>query len=193
MPDMTKYFCFDTETGGLAESTSLLTLYGLILDDELNVIDKIDLKLKPADDIYLIESNALNINKINLGEHTKEASTYETGAGILKTFLSKHVTSIKQKLNIVGQNVIDFDIPRVKNFLLSSKEFDFYFSRDIYDTRVQGLFLRKLGIIPPEVNIGLQGQLKHFFPDLNLEGHHSAQWDAEHTRLLFKKHVSILE
>lgn len=188
-----KHFCFDTETGGLAENTSLLTLYGMILDENLEIIDTIDLKLKPADDIYLIQNNALGINRIDLGQHTKTAITYEKGAEQLKSFLSKHVPSVKQKLRIVGQNIIDFDIPRVKNFLLSSEEFDWYFSRDIHDTRVQGLLLRTLGIIPEDVNIGLAGQLKHFFPDLDFSGHHDAKWDAEHTRLLHKKHVSILE
>jgi len=190
---MTKYFCFDTETGGLAENASLLTLHGFILDDDLKIIDEIGLRLKPEDNIYLIEGNALAINKIDLGEHTKHAITYAEGATKLKTFLSKHVPSVKQKLNIVGQNIIDFDIPRLKNFLLSTQDFNFYFSRDVYDTRVQGLFLRKLGIIPDDVDIGFAGQLRHFFPDLNLDGHHGAEWDARQTAMLFKKQVSILE
>ncbi len=190
---MKKYFCFDTETGGLSERTSLLTLYGIITDENLEPVDSISLKLKPSDGVFLVEGQALEINKINLDKHSRIADTYEVGAKKLKDFLSRHVENHTRKLDIIGQNVIEFDIPRVKNFLLSDEEFSFYFSRETKDTKVQGIFLKTLGIIPGDVNSSLITQLKFFFPDLNLDGHHDAKWDTEHTLKLYKKHVSILE
>jgi len=190
---MKKYFCFDTETGGLSERASLLTLYGIVTDENLEPVDSISLKLKPSDGVFLIEGQALEINKIDLAKHTRVADTYEVGAKKLKEFLSRHVENHTRKMDIIGQNVIEFDIPRVKNFLLSDEEFSYYFSRETKDTKVQGIFLKTLGIIPETVNSSLITQLKYFFPDLNTEGHHDAKWDTEHTLKLYKKHVTIFE
>lgn len=190
---MKKYFCFDTETGGLSEKASLLTLYGIVADENLKPIDTINLKLKPSDEVFLVEGQALRINKINLENHAKVADTYEVGAKKLKEFLSKHVPNHTRKMDIIGQNVLEFDIPRVKNFLLSDEEFSFYFSRETKDTKVQGIFLKSLGILPEDLNSSLITQLKYFFPDLDVEGHHDAKWDTEHTLMLYEKQIHILD
>lgn len=190
---MKKYFCVDTETGGLSEKASLLTLYGIVTNDLLEPIDTINLKLKPSDGVFLIEGQALEITKIDLSKHTRVADTYEIGAKKLKEFLSKHVENHTRKMDIIGQNVIEFDIPRIKNFLLSDEEFSYYFSRETKDTKVQGIYLKSLGIIPEDINTSLPSQLKYFFPELNIEGHHDAKWDAEQTLKLYKKHVTIFE
>ena len=62
-----QYFIVDAETGGkYAKEHSLLTLYGQILNKNLNVVDEIDLVVKPDDGIYRISADALETNKIDL-------------------------------------------------------------------------------------------------------------------------------
>lgn len=99
------YFIYDTETGGLDHNVhSLLTFYGAFLDENLNPIDEIDLKLKPKDGIYHVTAGALAVNKINLVQHDKEAVTYEDGAMMLWEKLAKHSDNGRTKLIPVGHN-----------------------------------------------------------------------------------------
>ena len=85
-----KYLVLDTETGGIGPDVSLLTVYLGVLDENLNLLDELELFLKPNDGIYKTTAEALGINKINLVEHEKKAVTYREGGTLLFQFLQKN-------------------------------------------------------------------------------------------------------
>lgn len=84
-----KYLVMDCETGGF-EGTSLLSFYFGVLDEDFNVLDELDLLLRPKDHIYHINPEALEVNKINLIEHDKKAIPYNEGGTLLFNFLQQH-------------------------------------------------------------------------------------------------------
>jgi DNA polymerase III alpha subunit (gram-positive type) len=185
---MTHYFCVDTETGGLSSSNSLLTLYGLVIDESFNVVNQVDLCLKPNSGQYVIEAPALGINNINLVEHDKRAIDYKKGKETLYKLLYLY-----KPLHLIGHNVA-FDVKFMKRHLFEGRrtELDTLFSRHIHDTKNNATFLKTCGRIPKDVGVSLVQQLKFFFPDLDLEGHHNAEWDAKMTFKLFMAQRSMI-
>jgi len=96
------FLALDTETGGIGPDKSLLTLYAVALDDNLNPVAfsgddfkvaggilELDLKLKPDDGIYRVTGEALGINGINLSEHDKEAIPCKKAGTLLYEFLER--------------------------------------------------------------------------------------------------------
>ena len=63
------YLAFDCETTGLLPNCNVLTVYFVILDDKLNILDELDLKIKH--DFYVVFTKALEVNNINILEHDK--------------------------------------------------------------------------------------------------------------------------
>ena len=51
------YLAFDCETTGLLSTCNILTSYFVILDDNLNILDELDLKIKH--DYYIIFTKSL--------------------------------------------------------------------------------------------------------------------------------------
>ena len=87
---MTRFLAFDAETGGIGADKALLTLYFIVLNEKFEVLDELDLRIKPNDDIYHVTAEALEINKINLVEHDKVALTDKAAGQVLYPFLEKH-------------------------------------------------------------------------------------------------------
>lgn len=141
---------FDCETGGIDPRTSsLLTAYFSIVDDNMNVIDELDLKLKPDDGIYQYTQEAMNVNKINLEEHDKVAITYTEGKKLLMSFLKKHSPK-KRGIRPCGHN-IKFDIDFVTYHLLSPTEWESYCHYRALDTTPIATFLQDLEVWPSKL------------------------------------------
>jgi len=115
---MKKYFLFDCETGGKNPKTSLLTLYGMILDSNLNVTDSIDLRIKPNNGIYHVTARAMEINKIDLVRHNTEAVPVNEAAKLFVNFACKHSIGI-DKMVPAGHN-LSLDIRFCKRYLLKA-------------------------------------------------------------------------
>lgn len=95
-----KYLVTDVETGGF-EGTSLLSAYFGVLDENLNLLDELELFVRPDNRQYVVTAEALAINKINLIEHEKKAVTYKEAGTLLFNFLQKNSTNV-QYINEVG-------------------------------------------------------------------------------------------
>lgn len=182
--DNPKYFLFDTETGGLKKDMSLLTLYGYILDENLNVLDFIDLKIKPDDGIYNISAQALEINKIVLTEHDKVAITLTEAKNQFANFIWRW--ALNNKLTPVGHNV-RFDVKFVKTHLL--EEWDRYFDRRHLDTASIGKFLSLSGKLSKLNQYSLTELATAFEISFDTEKRHDAQVDAELTLKLLKNMI----
>lgn len=177
-----KYFCFDTEFGGLKKEFSLLTLYGEILDEELNSIDSIDLKIKPENGMYIISPEALQINRINIVEHDKVAISLKEASEAFRSFISRH--AISTKLIPLGHNV-SIDVKFAKHHLMQPEEWNKYFSFRKLDTHSIGLFLSMSGFLPKFDSYSLKTMAEFF--GLSIDGLHDAKYDVKTTIEIVKK------
>ncbi len=171
MKPRTGWFAFDTESGGLEnEFHSLLTLSGIVVDDNLKPL-ALPINLKIKHDVYRVTAKALEINKINLVEHDKVATTIEASGNELYKYLLPFIEN--GRLGIIGQNV-EFD----KGFVLKSgliRIWDRFFNRDVLDTKEIASHLKTCEMIPKEVGNSLVQLANHF--NIDSTGAHEAEKD----------------
>jgi DNA polymerase III alpha subunit (gram-positive type) len=186
--DNPKYFLFDTETGGIRKEMSLLTLYGHILDDNLNILDTIDLKIKPDDGVYHVNAQGLEINKINIVEHDRIAKPLSE----VKTRFKNYICgwSLNQKLTPIGHNV-RFDVKFVKTHLL--EDWDRYFDRRHIDTASVGKFLALSGIVPKLKTYSLSEMAQALMIDVNEDSRHEAKFDADLTLNVLRNMTQLIK
>jgi DNA polymerase III alpha subunit (gram-positive type) len=186
--DNPKYFLFDTETGGIRKEMSLLTLYGHILDDNLNILDTIDLKIKPDDGVYHVNAQGLEINKINIVEHDRIAKPLSE----VKTRFKNYICgwSLNQKLTPIGHNV-RFDVKFVKTHLL--EDWDRYFDRRHIDTASIGKFLALSGIVPKLKTYSLSEMAQALMIDVNEDSRHEARFDADLTLNVLRNMTQLIK
>jgi len=186
--DNPKYFLFDTETGGRRKEMSLLTLYGHILDDNLNILDTIDLKIKPDDGVYHVNAQGLEINKINIVEHDRIAKPLSE----VKTRFKNYICgwSLNQKLTPIGHNV-RFDVKFVKTHLL--EDWDRYFDLRHIDTASIGKFLALSGIVPKLKTYSLSEMAQALMIDVNEDSRHEARFDADLTLNVLRNMTQLIK
>jgi DNA polymerase III alpha subunit (gram-positive type) len=186
--------CFDTETGGLEPGVhSLLTAYfALINPDTFELIDDLDLKVKPNDGKYNITPKAMEINGIDLEEHDKVAITYAEANKVLVKWLEGH--KIKGKRNHffpMGQN-IGFDIDFIQATILSSEEYrkvGMYYGE--MDTKNLVDFLKFIGIFPDHMKTNLGAIVEHL--NLPKRKAHEAKDDVLMTVDVFRGLVNLFK
>ena len=186
--DNPKYFLFDTETGGIRKEMSLLTLYGHILDDNLNILDTIDLKIKPDDGVYHVNAQGLEINRINIVEHDRIAKPLSE----VKTRFQNYICgwSLNQKLTPIGHNV-RFDVKFVKTHLL--EDWDRYFDRRHIDTASVGKFLALSGIVPKLKTYSLSEMAQALMIEVNEDSRHEAKFDADLTLNVLRNMTQLIK
>ena len=177
---MTKelFLAFDTETGGLDLENSLLTAYFGVLNSKLELIDELDLAVKPDDNKpYVVSAEALEINGINLIQHDKHAITYGAAGKKLRDLIIKHSSNGKVKMIPLGHNV-HFDIEGVTGRILSKKHWNQYVSCRVVDTQIYARCLQVKGLIASDQSISL-GNLINLFNIRGIDGRpHEAKYDT---------------
>lgn len=171
------YVAMDLETGGIGLECSLLTGYFGFLDANLNLLDGLDLKVKPNDGKpYVVQAGGLAVNGINLIEHDKVAITESEAGAQLMMALKKHSKSGKIKLIPIGHNV-QFDILHIYEHLLSKKHFDNFVSYRKLDTGTIAQFFKLCGFIAPDKSGSLE-YLADLFGVKFKDRAHTAESDA---------------
>ena len=181
-----RYLVTDVETGGF-QGTSLLSAYFGLLDDKLNLIDELNLFVKPDDGIYAVTAEALGVNKISLIEHDKVAITYKEAGTKLYQFLHKNYINGEKPLPL-GHNVA-FDVVRIKQDLISEGSWNNFVSYRVVDTGTIGTYLKILGKIPSDISGSLSSYAKHF--GIDFSGAHDAKNDCIMTTLVFKEMLKL--
>lgn len=171
----------DVETGGLTPTTSLLSL-GMILIDEksLEVIDEIELFLKPDNGIYAVTPQALQVNQIDLVEHEKWAESYSRSYPKLLKFFSGNEIN-----GCIGHNIA-FDLGFVFKFLIRKTKWDKLCGYRNIDTAGIARFLGNAGILP-KMSYSLENLCAYYRinpPD------HTALKDAQCTLGLYRRMLS---
>lgn len=155
------YIAVDTETGGIGPDVSLLTAYIAILDQNMDIIDELDLAMRPDNGIYQCTGEALGINKINLVEHDKTAITLGKAGELFRALLMKHSPGGSIKLLPLGHNIA-FDMEKLYQHVLNKKESQKYISYRCLDTGSTGNYLKACGIIPETVTGSLGSYVEHY-------------------------------
>lgn len=174
-----KYIAIDCETGGfLKHYPSLLTVFFLALDEDLNPVDELDLAIKSADDTYVVTAQALQVNKIDLIEHDKIAITEKEARIKARQFLGKLNPQGKNKLIPIGQNV-HFDLEFLKaDFTLNLKDtLSKYVSHRILDTMHIAKFLQLIGKLP-DGRCNLDTLIEHYGVKIDEKDRHTARGDV---------------
>jgi oligoribonuclease (3'-5' exoribonuclease) len=159
------YIWFDTETGGLNPKVhSLLTAYFAVCDKDLNILDDLELQLKPSDLSKLnLTQEAMNINKINIEEHLKDPNTmtYEEGRVKLKQFLLRNKIKGKRKSFMPSGHNIAFDKEMIWEQLMPKDEFEEEVHYRTIDTSNICNFLKDVEILPEDIG-NLMSLVEHF-------------------------------
>lgn len=185
MKNEKKYFMFDFETGGFSETEeSPLSVYGIILNSNLEKLDEIDLKIMPDDGRYHVHIDALKVNKIDLLKHA-EVAISATDAGVkLRDFLFKHGTT--GRLIPSGHN-IDLDVRFAKSLVPDWRSLC---EHRWLDTSTIAQFLQLLGKIPMNNNGSLAQLSKHF--GIDTTNHHDAKVDVGMCHSVLTAMVNLL-
>lgn len=176
------YLAFDTETTGLDYNNSnLLTAYFIILDNDLNIVDTFDLKLKHPS--YNITVQALVINKIDLIKHDLDAITIEEAQIKFLEFLTKNKG--KYRYTPIGHN-ISFDINFLKNSgIITENNYFNLISHNVLDTIVISQFLKFTNHISSNQSLSLVSLCK--MANIKSDGNaHEAKTDILMTIELLK-------
>lgn len=166
--DQAIFLPFDTETGGIGPDVSLLTAHFAVCDSQWNIIDELDLAMKPADGIYKVTAESITINKIDLVHHDKIAITYSEAGARLRDFLQRYSQNGKVKLQPMGKN-IGFDVGKVTDNVLGPKTFNQFVSYRHYDLTPLITFLKRTSRLSQDAPESLEGLAKYF--GFNAEWH----------------------
>jgi DNA polymerase-3 subunit epsilon len=192
---MSKYIAFDSETTGLdANVNNLLTATFIVLDTDLNELDRLNISLKSES--YTINAKAMEVNKIDIVKHqTNSKDLIDTKAQLIN-FLKKNKTNFY--LTPVGHN-IQFDIQFIKKLL--GDEYNNYFSYNSVDTIVIANFLKICGKLPERQPVSLSKLSEYYgiggsapqrrIDEVLNEAFHTSEYDTEITVKLLKKFVEL--
>lgn len=174
-----KIVAFDSETGGLDPNEhDLLTAYFAILDDALNVVDELYLKLKPDDGrAPAVTEEAMKVNGIDLNAHMADPETlpYSEAKKVLALFLAKHLVEKKKKTLVAAGHNISFDISFIQKYVLPKKTWDQLFTHRYLDTMPVAVFLKFVKWWPEEIGT-LTSIVKHL--NLPMRNAHNAKDDT---------------
>lgn len=172
----------DCETTGLNNSKhDILTLYMGVYNESMELIDELDLQLKPDHgDINRIiyDPEAAQVTGINLVEHLADPATitYEQGKELILALFEKHKIPKKRKHYRLSGHNVDFD----KNFILAKimelDEWEKYVHYSTLDTLKIMVFLQDVGLVPAD--LGNLGSLVEYF-GIPLGKAHNAREDIK--------------
>jgi len=184
---MANLLVFDTETTGIASECQILTAFFLITNKNFEELGTLNLSI--VSDRYIVEPEALRVNKIDLTQHT--GVTFKEAGTLLYSFLVTHSLNGAEKLIPVGHNVY-FDIRKVTEQIVSKRTWDQFVEHRSIDTASLAQTLQLAGIIPQDQKCSL-GKLRQYLgcmyhPDLE----HNAEEDVYGTRDILQVMVELI-
>lgn len=177
-----KYLIEDCEMSSLyADNGELLEAYFEVVNNDLELIDKLYLRCKPNNNqFYVVDPNAMAVNKIDLIKHHEVAKTYDECSFQFIEFLKRN-TKQGELLNLVGQS-FDTDVDFIKTkFGIDSKTWSTWISRSSIDTKKSAEFLKFCGKLPRDQKDSLS-DLAKFFKIEGTEGAHNCIVDVQLTK-----------
>jgi len=135
----------------------------------------------------------LEVNKIDLVAHDREAIDFSHAKNLLERFLHDHKPQFRYIP--LGHN-INFDLKMLKNSGLLSESMSDSFSPNVIDTIVIAQFLKTCKIIPNKQSLSLTNLSNYFrikMPGETITSFHTAEYDIRMTIQLLKHFRQLLE
>lgn len=183
----------DSETGSLDPQTGdLLTLYIAVADENFQILDELDLRLKPNEGrLPVAERGALDVNGIDLQKHLEnpETITYTEAKEKITKMLKKHLKKNGRFSNLVplGHN-IPFDLSFINHHVIPKSEWEKLCHYRTIDTNPIIGFLKDSEWLPSD--IGNLSSVVDFLGVPKLDAH-SAREDTLMTLSVYKKLLEI--
>lgn len=126
---------------------------------------------------YLVQPEALNVNKIDLVQHDKTAITYKQAKSLIYSWL-ENAYSKYGTLTPAGHGV-SRDIDIITEYTLSRQSWNNFVDVRVIDTVSLCKYLQIIGVIPEDQSISLTNALKFFNVAIDGELAHTAEYDCE--------------
>ncbi len=182
----------DTESCGIGLEFPLLSVsltvgYPVFLDNRGitglfgATQDSLSLLVKPdfvdGRSEYLIQPEALNVNKIDLVKHDQIAIPYKKAKTMIYSWL-ENVYAKYGTLTPLGHGVAR-DIDIITEYTLSRQSWNNFVDVRVIDTVSLCKYLQVIGVIPKDQSISLTNALKYFGVEINSDLAHTAEYDCE--------------
>jgi DNA polymerase III epsilon subunit-like protein len=155
------YLFMDTETGGLTPDRSLLTVSMIPVDKDFQIVpidyfDPIAQQVLHTDaglyvavkhETYVVDKEALAVNKINIAEHDVDAVPLPLVRELLTSFIRHTLKAFDKKYLVPAGHNVAFDLKFIKAYLLTEQEWDTFFTYPSLDTAAAARFLNAAGVI----------------------------------------------
>jgi len=185
------YIVLDCEMGSVDLEYSLLSVYLMVIDENFQKIDELNLLTMPDDGKFIVQGEAMGVNKIDLYAHSLKAKTYKETGTILYKWLDKLTGDGKEKLIPIGHG-IQGDIKFIQRYLISRGSWEKFISYRTLDTSSVCQFLKSCNMFPESVSGSLISLAKHFEIAINENETHTAEYDAQLTFQVFMKLRNLL-
>lgn len=183
------YISIDVETAGLSLDKSLLEISLIISDENFNETgNRLTMKVKPDNDVYVVTGESLGINKINLTEHSLCAWKYKDVKGVLYEFLKSHSLGGADRLVPLGKNVY-FDITHLWDKLIGRQTWEQFCSYQPLCLTSVWRFLEATGKVPRLPKTSLSNLCEYL--GIPVVGLHTAEGDALTNLLVMKGIVKL--
>lgn len=191
MSNQNNYLALDCEHGGFIEGRPLTLLEAWlgIYNEDWQLQDALHLEVQPEDGMFMVQGEALAINKIDLIEHSRNAMTFKEAKPLVYDFIKQWSNDGANKLIPVGHNV-EGDINLVRDFCISRGAWCNHVSYRTLDSGIIAQFFRAAGILPHNIR-GALGELCKFY-NIKLDNAHTAAADAHASAMLVKHFLSMM-
>lgn len=197
------YLFMDTETGGLTTDRSLLTVSMIPVDKDFQIVpidyfDPIAQQVLHTDcglyvavkhDTYVVDKQALAVNKINIVEHDATAVPLALTRELFNSFIRHTLQTFNRKYLVPAGHNVAFDANFIKAYLLTESEWDTFFTYPALDTAAAARFLNAAGVIGG--GYSLTSLRNKFVPHMNGELH-NAETDNLTTIELAKRFTAMM-
>ncbi len=185
------YIVLDCEMGSVDLEYSLLSIYIMAFDDNFQKIDELSLDIMPDDGKFVVQGEAMGVNKIDLYAHSLKAKPYKEAGTILYKWLDKLTDGGKVKMTPIGHGIYG-DIKFIQKYLISRGSWEKYVSYRNLDTGGVCQFLKSCGMFPEDVSGSLTSLAKYFNIPVNENDTHDAKYDTILTYEVFLKLRKLL-
>ncbi len=184
---MEKLLFIDTETGGTNPQEHSLLSVGMVIWSNKKILDTKEILIN--DGILSVTKTAIEINKIDLEHHKKQALDPKVAIKQFMEFLYENFAAQSQ-ITIAGHNVI-FDVNFLKKFFQEQDlEFNNFFIHRYIDTSSILQYLYYSGRL--NQNVSSSTEAFNYF-NIAVKGRHTALGDAIATSELFTELINLIE
>ena len=153
-----------------------------------------EVEILVAETDLVVTARALEINRIDLVAHSRQALAPQAALALLQDFIAKHYRkelAAGEQVVIAGHNV-GFDVGFLKRLCrISGAEFPSAFSHRVLDTASVLRFLSLAGLLPAEA-VTSSGAFDYLGINIQAEKRHSALGDARATAYLLSRLLELV-